>query len=91
MRNYYTLFDAEEKKMSFTPAIRPPKSMITTLEVIYMIFGAFILVMFVVFVGCFVQICLTKKNPTMEKNGLDKTLIERKTTLSQFVQGLDSN
>jgi hypothetical protein len=91
LRNYYTLFDAEEKKMSFTPAIRPPKSMITTLEVIYMIFGAFILVMFVVFVGCFIQICLTKKNPTMEKNGLDKTLMERKTTLSQFVQGLDSN
>jgi len=91
LRNFYTVFDSEEKKMSFTPAIRPPKSMITTLEVIYMIFGAFILVMFVVFVGCFIQICLTKKNPTMEKNGLDKTLIERKTTLSQFGQGLESN
>jgi len=90
LRNFYTIFDAENKVVSFTKAIRPQRSMITALEVIYLIFGSFILVMFIVFVGCFIQICLTKKTPP-EKSNLEKNLIEKKATLSQFVQGLETN
>lgn len=90
LRNFYTVFDAENKTISFTKAIKPPKNVITTLEIIYLIFGSFILVMFVAFLGCFIRICLTKKTPR-EKTSLDKNLIERRTTLSQFVQGLESN
>jgi len=90
LRNFYTVFDAENKLVSFAKVIKPPRNIITALEVIYLIFGSFILVMFIVFVGCFIQICLTKKTPA-EKTNLEKNLIERKTTLSQFVQGLESN
>jgi len=84
LRNFYTVFDADNKRVSFAKVVNIPPSVITTLEVIYLIFGIFILVMFLVFVACFIRIWTTKKTPMTDKPSLEKDLLEKKVTSSQF-------
>ena len=91
LRNFYTVFDAENGKISMANAVKLSKRLITMLEVVYLVFGSFILVMFVVFVICFIRIWTTKKVPMTERASLEKPFVDKRTASSQFMQVLDTN
>lgn len=55
LRNYYTLFDIDNKQVSFATVVHPSASLIGALEVIMIIFAAFISIMFLVFAARFVR------------------------------------
>lgn len=67
LRAYYTVFSVDDMSMSFATAIHQQKSIISSLEIIYMAFGIFIMVMFAALVFCVLKVC-TFKNKTSKKD-----------------------
>lgn len=85
LRNFYTVFDADNKVISFAQVVNPPLGLISALQVIYIVLGAFIVILFIVFVGWFVRIMFSKKAPVAEVASPEKPLVERRTTTSQQI------
>lgn len=61
LRNYYSVFNAENYTISFAPAAILKENFITTLELFYLILGVFILVMFGIFLICLVKTWTIKR------------------------------
>src|SRR5262249_16000567 len=91
LRYYYTLFDADNQTISFGVPIRFQTSAITVFEVIYVVFGAFIILMFAVFVISLVRIWTTKKQSATEKLSLEKPILEKPGVSNQFIRTFDNN
>jgi Eukaryotic aspartyl protease len=85
LRNYYSVFNAENYTISFAPAAILKENFVTTLELFYLILGVFILVMFGIFLICLVKTWTIKRKsypkaslgtsgmPLADRNNLNNT------------------
>jgi len=77
LRNYYTVFNVENKTISFAQAMQNTKKAITTLELIYMVFGIFIFILFCALVTYATRIWTNKnKNAKKESVTFDNIITE---------------
>lgn len=84
LRNYYTLFDIGNQRVSFATVVHPSNFLIGALEVIMIIFAAFIAIMFLIFAGRFARFW-ARKVPKVDKASTEK-LLERRSTSIQLMQ-----
>lgn len=68
MRTYYTVFNPESMTISFAKAATLKTKTITALEILYLAFGIFILIMFIILVVCTVKIWTLKGKPSKKDN-----------------------
>ena len=90
LRNYYTVFFADNYSISFAEVATFKTEFITTLELIYLIMGTFILVMFAVFLVCLIRTCTIKGTQSKEPH-LGTPMIERPLHSQQYSQMINDN
>lgn len=78
LRNYYSVFNAENKSISFAQPIQLKKKIVTALELVYLIFGIFIFILFCALVVCTTRIWTNKnENTKKESINFDHMITER--------------
>lgn len=80
LRNYYTLFDVDHQQVSFATVVHPSNALIGALEVIMIIFAAFISIMFMIFAGRFVRFW-ARRIPKVDGSSTEKFLEKRSTSI----------
>jgi Eukaryotic aspartyl protease. len=77
LRNYYSVFNADNLTIAFAPAATVKENYITTLELVYLILGIFILVLFAVFLVCFFKMWTMRKVPNKQSTALGTPMLDR--------------
>lgn len=70
LRYYYSVYDLDSRTMSFAKAATPVSRVITSLEVVYIAFGIFIVLMFIVLIVCIGRLFRSQNKVSRKESSL---------------------
>ena len=84
-RSYYSVFDADNMTISFAQPVKQKKQLVTSLELVYLIFGIFIFILFCSLVVCTVRIWTNKnENTKKESVNFDHIITDRSASGASY-------